>query len=148
MFDTKHQLISSFKMDGVEYGFIPSLDEMSFGEYVDLDTFITNVDDLHKAMNVLYRPIEHKRKDKYTIKAYDPNTSDKMKLMPLSASLGAMVFFWNLGIELSEVMMNSSLKENELNLVQYLNSQKNGDGSIQSMDFLKGILQDLKISLN
>ena len=148
MFDTKHQLISSFKMDGVEYGFIPSLDEMSFGEYVDLDTFITNVDDLHKAMNVLYRPIEHKRKDKYTIKAYDPNTSDKMKLMPLSASLGAMVFFWNLGIELSEVMMNSSHKENEQNLVQYLNSQKNGDGSIQSMDFLKEILQDLKISLN
>ena len=34
MFDTKHQLISMFKMNGVEYGFIPSLEDMSFGEYV------------------------------------------------------------------------------------------------------------------
>ena len=30
MFDTKHQLISMFKINGVEYGFIPSLASSSF----------------------------------------------------------------------------------------------------------------------
>jgi hypothetical protein len=148
MFDVKHQLINTFTLDGIEYGFIPSLDEMSFGEYVDLDTFIGDMENIHRAMNVLYRPIEHKRKGKYTIKPYDTNNADRMKLMPLSAALGAMVFFWNLGIELSEVMMNYSVKANEENLVQYLNSEANGDGTIQSMESLKEILQSLKISLN
>jgi len=148
MFDTKHQLISMFKMNGVEYGFIPSLEDMSFGEYVDLDTFIGDNDNLHRAVNVLYRPIEHRKGNRYTIKDYEPNTSEIAKDMPLDAVLGAVVFFYNLGKDLSLVMLNSLDKKNEQTLAEYLTSQPNGGGTIQSMDYLTEILQNLNISLN
>jgi hypothetical protein len=148
MFDTKHQLISMFKMNGVEYGFIPSLEDMSFGEYVDLDTFIGDNDNLHRAVNVLYRPIEHRQGNRYTIKEYDPNTSETAKDMPLDAVLGAVVFFYNLGKDLSVAMLNCLDKKNEQTLAEYLTSLPNGGGTIQSMDYLTAILQNLNISLN
>ena len=38
MFEEKPKLIQRFEKNGVEYGFIPVLTDMSFGEFVDLDT--------------------------------------------------------------------------------------------------------------
>jgi len=148
MFDTKHQLINSFKIGKQEYAFIPSLEDMSFGEYVDLDTFIGDNDNLHRAMNVLYRPISQRQGDRYKIKDYDPDLSEDAKNYPLDAVLGAMVFFYDLGRDLSTVMLNFSKEANEENLVHYLTSLPSGDGTIQSMDSLTEILQGLKISLN
>ena len=148
MFNTNHQLINRFKLNGVDFGFIPELDDMSFGEYMDLDTFIGDNDNLHRAVNVLFRPIEHKRGNRYTIKDYDPNTSDIAKEFPLDVVLGAIVFFYSLGKDLSMVMLNSLDKKNEKALAQHLISQPSGDGSIHSMQSLTEILQDLKISLN
>ena len=148
MFDTKHQLINSFKIGKQEYAFIPSLEDMSFGEYVDLDTFIGDNDNLHRAMNVLYRPIDLKQGNRYKIKDYDPDLSEDAKNYPLDAVLGAMVFFYDLGRDLSTVMLNFSKEANEENLVHYLTLLPNGAGTIQSMDSLTEILQGLKISLN
>ena len=148
MFNTDHQLINRFRLKGVDYGFIPDLDDMSFGEYMDLDTFISDNDNLHRAVNVLFRPIEHKRGKRYTIKDYDPDTSEIAKEFPLDVVLGAIVFFYSLGKDLSMVMLNSLDKKNERALAQHLISQPSGDGSIRSMQSLTEILQDLKISLN
>jgi len=148
MFDTEHQLINRFKLKGIDYGFIPELDDMSFGEYMDLDTFISDNDNLHRAVNVLFRPIEHKRGDRYTIKDYNPDTSEIAKDFPLDAVLGAIVFFYSLGKDLSLVMLNSLDSKNEKALAQHLISQQSGDGLTHSMQSLKAILQDLKISLN
>jgi len=148
MFDTEHQLVSKFKLNGVDYGFIPELDDMSFGEYMDLDTFIGDNDNIHRAANVLFRPIEFKRGDRYTIKEYDSNTSETAKDFPLDAVLGAIVFFYTLGKDLSVVMLNSLEKKNERDLAQYLISLPNMDGSIHSMQSLTEILQNLNISLN
>ena len=58
LFNKKPKLKQRFIMNGVEYGFIPNLDDMSLGEYVDLDTYISSWDNMHKAMAVLYRPID------------------------------------------------------------------------------------------
>jgi len=148
MFDTEHQLVNRFKLNGVDYGFIPELDDMTFGEYVDLDTFIGDNDNLHRAANVLFRPIEFKRGDRYTIKDYDSNTSEIAKDFPLDVVLGAIVFFYRLGKDLSVAMMNSLDKKNEKDLAQYLISHPNMDGSIHSMQSLTEILQSLNISLN
>lgn len=148
MFDTEHQLINRFRLKGIDYGFIPELDDMSFGEYMDLDTFISDNDNLHRAVNVLFRPIEHKRGNRYTIKDYNPDTSEIAKDFPLDAVLGAIVFFYSLGKDLSMVMLNSLDSKNEKALAQHLISQPSGAGSIHSMQSLKAILQDLKISLN
>ena len=148
MFDTKHQLINTFKINNQEYGFIPSLEDMSFGEYVDLDTFIGDNDNLHRAMNVLYRPIETRKGERYIIESYKPDNYEVAKDFPLDAVLGSLVFFLNLGTELSTLILTSSKKTNEETLAQYLISQPNGVGTIQSMQSLKGILQNLNISLN
>tara|TARA_B110000858_G_scaffold66285_1_gene76908 strand:- start:71 stop:715 length:645 start_codon:yes stop_codon:yes gene_type:complete len=148
MFETKHQLINTFKLEGQEYGFIPSLEDMTFGEYVDLDTFIGEPENLHRAMNVLYRPIDLKQGNRYTLKEYVPDNSEDAKNYPLDAVLGAMVFFYSLGKDLSLVMMNSLDTQNEETLAQHLASLPNGDGTIQSMHSLREILQDLNISLN
>ena len=148
MFDTEHQLINRFRLKGIDYGYIPELDDMSFGEYMDLDTFISDNDNLHRAGNVLFRPIEHKRGNRYKIKDYNPDTSEIAKDFPLDAVLGAIVFFYSLGKDLSMVMLNSLDSKNEKALAQHLISHPNGDGSIRSMQSLKAILQDLKISLN
>ena len=148
MFDTEHQLINRFRLKGIHYGFIPELDDMSFGEYMDLDTFISDNDNLHRAVNVLFRPIEHKRGNRYKIKDNNPDTSEIAKDFPLDAVLGAIVFFYSLGKDLSMVMLNSLDSKNEKALAQHLISQPSGDGLTHSMQSLKAILQDLKISLN
>ena len=148
MFDVEHQMLNRFKLNGKDYGFIPDLENMSFGEYVDLDTYIGDNDNLHRAMNVLYRPIDLLQGQRYTLKEYDPDTNEDAKDYPLDACFGAMVFFYDLGKDLSTVILNSSSKQNEENLVQYLDSLQNGGGTIPSMQSLTEILQDLKISLN
>lgn len=148
MFDTDNQLISKFTLKGVDYAFIPELDNMSFGEYMDLDTFIGDNDNLHRALNVLFRPIKLNKGSRYIIEDYEPNDSEVAKDFPLDVVLGAIVFFYTLGKDLSTVMLNSLDKKNEKDLAQYLISQQNMDGSIQSMQSLTEILQSLKISLN
>ena len=148
MFDVEHQMLNRFDLNGVKYGFIPDLENISFGEYVDLDTFMGDNDNLHRAMNVLYRPIDLVQGQRYTLKEYDPDTNEEAKNYPLDACFGAMVFFYDLGKDLSIVILNSSSKQNEENLAQYLDSLQNGDGTIQSMQSLTDILQGLKISLN
>ena len=148
MFDTKHQLINSFKLGKQEYGFIPNLDDMSFGEYIDLDTFIGDTDNLHRAMNVLYRPIDLRQGNRYTLKEYDPDTNETAKDFPLDAVLGAIVFFYGLGKDLSLTMMNSLDKASQETLAQHLTSHPNTDGTTVSLQSLTEILQSLNISLN
>ena len=148
MFDVEHQLINRFQLGGQDFGFIPDLENISFGEYVDLDTFIGDTDNLHRAMNVLFRPIDLKQGSRYTLKDYDPDTNESAKDYPLDACFGAMVFFYALGKDLSIAILNSSSKQNEENLAQYLGSLQDGDGTILSMQSLTEILQDLNISLN
>jgi len=148
VFEEKPQLTETFKLGDVEYGFIPKLEDISLGEYVDLDTYIGNWDQMHVAMNVLYRPIKDKIKDKYTIKEYDADAEKPLDEIPLDIVFGAIFFFYNLGIDLSKTMMNYLEMEGEQNLTHQQILAENGDGINQSLPLLKEILEDLKISLN
>jgi hypothetical protein len=147
MFNEKPQLVKEFKMGKKTYGFIPKLEDMTFGEYVDLDTYIGDIPNLHRAMAVLYRPIKLKDKQKYLIEDYKGEESDKMKDMPMDAVLSSMIFFYNLGMDLSKAMLNF-LEEEEMDLVQQQILEESGDGINRFSDSLKEILEDLKISLN
>ena len=57
MISAKHPLTRRLTFRGREYGFIPNLEEMSFGEYIDLDAYLADMHSLHKTIGVLYRPI-------------------------------------------------------------------------------------------
>lgn len=141
--------VEQFTMNGVQYGFIPDLDEMSLGEYVDLDGSASDWNNMHIAMNVLYRKIKIKKSGKYNIVEYNVENPEKMKDMPLDAAIGSLFFFYNLGMELSKHTILSSSNQVEMEAYQeQLISQTNGDGISQFMVSLTEILQDLKISLN
>ena len=144
----KPQLVKTFRMSGVEYGFIPNLDDMSFGEYIDLDTYIGDWQNIHKAMAVLYRPIKGRYGERYNIVPYEVIDAETMREMPLDAVISSVLFFYRLGIDLSKAMTSYLEQAEETRLVQYLSSEQNGVGISHYTHLLKGILEDLNISLN
>jgi len=141
--EQKPNLVLSFKLGDTEFGFIPKLEDMTFGEYIDLDNSIGDVQNLHKAMAVLYRPIKQKIKDKYLIEEYrGDNYHEAMKHTPMDAVVSSMLFFWNLGIELSKAMI-AYLREGE-GLTPEQTSALNGDGINQFMHLQMETLLNLK----
>jgi len=97
------------EVEGVEYGFHPDLDEITLGEYADIETFIKNGIENHlpDLMAVLYRPITDKKNDVYTIEAYDGNIrmrSETFKNMKAEEVQSAMVFFWVFVNELFQIL--------------------------------------------
>ena len=149
MLNEKPQLVRTFTMNGIDYGLIPNLDDMSLGEYVDLDTYIGNWEEMQVAMNVLYRPIKEKIGEKYIIEDYNIESKDALKEIPMDVVLGAIFFLYNLGIELSQVMMDYFQNQKTQDSMQEQIFQENMDGISQSsLLSLKEMLDELKISLN
>ncbi len=149
VFSEKPKLIRRFKIKDIEFGFIPKLDEITFGEYVDLESHLQNWKTYHKAMAVMYRPIKEKNKDTYTIVDYEPNEDmqELMKFAPLDVAISSSVFFWTLGSELLNLTINYLQKElktmTSSSIAKDKTFQDSGDGIIQSMHSLKEMLPDL-----
>ena len=148
LFEQKPALVTRFELNGTDYGFHTSLDNMSLGEYIDLDNNIGDWPNIERAMNVLYRPVVSKLKEKYSIAEYEVGNEADILDMPMDAVLSSVFFLWNLGMELSQVMMNSLEAEETEVLTKYLNSQENGGGINQFTVSLTALLQDLNLSLN
>ena len=150
IFKQKPKFQPTFKIQDTEFGFIPNLEDMSFGEYIDLESNISNVETFHKAMAVMYRPITKKIKDRYEIFEYTGTDefSEAMKYAPLNVVMGATVFFSTLGSDLVQHTLTSLEKELKKNpklmtSAKERNLIKDGDGTIQSMHLLKETLQNL-----
>ena len=150
VFSEKPQLIRNFKIKNIEFGFIPNLENISFGEYVDIEHHLKDWSTYHKAMAVMFRPIKEKYKDKYSIIDYEPNEDmqELMKFAPLDVAISASVFFWSLGSELLQATL--TYLKNELTKSKDLTSFRkefslanNGVGIHQYMDSLETTLQSL-----
>ncbi len=140
-----------FKLNGVTYGFIPNLDEITYGENKDITTFIGDWDTMHQAMSVAYRPIKTNwlgrpiiKKGKYEIVPYDDiKSSELMKDVDVNIVLGMQVFFYNLMKELLNYIPNYLKKE----LARMENnkevSQRNGEAIKKSIHLLKQMSGDL-----
>ena len=145
----KPKLVNRFVLNGVEYGLIPDFNEMSLGEYIDLDNNVSDFQNIQVAMNVLYRPIKDSHKGLYNIKEYTTDNPQKMLEMPLDAVLGSLFFLMNLGMELSEHTILYSSSQTELESIQKkLTLEESGVGTAHFMVYLREMLQELKISLN
>ena len=148
LFNQKYDLKRTFKLGDTEFGFITNLDEITLGEYTDLDKYISDWDKMHNAMAVLYRPITKKLKDKYQIEEYNGSYTycDAMKYAPVDVVLGAVVFFYNLGNELLKSTIHYLENNKEFqNIVNNHNLEVNGVGIAHSMLLLKEMLEDLKM---
>ena len=129
MFEQKPTLIKRFKHKGQELAFIPKLDEMSFGEFVDLDLLLSDWETMDEAMAVLYRKIEHSHKNNYTIEAYDSDKTQDMKSMPLDVALSSLFFLESLSKELTNhILLFLENKVEELPTDQKLNLLKTSAG--------------------
>jgi hypothetical protein len=150
VFSEKPQLIRKFKIKDIEFGFIPKFDDISFGEYVDLENYMKDWKTYHKALSVMYRPIKNTNKDKYDIVDYEPNEDmqDLMKFAPLDVAISSSFFLSSLGIELlkaTQTYLKKELKKmtDSTNLAKDTNLAKTGVGMEVSMDWLTETLQSL-----
>jgi hypothetical protein len=121
---------------------------MTSGEYIDLDTLITDWGNMHKAMAVLYRPVLKKKRELYDIEEYSTyeKYEEVMKHAPLNVALGALLFFYRLGIKLSRHILNSSVEEltqEERTQVEKNLLAKSGVGINQYMQSLEEIYLNL-----
>lgn len=146
LFKGTYKLVPTFKMGGVEFGFIPNLEEISSGEYMDIDNYITDWQEIHKAMAAMYRPITRKVGSKYQIEDYNGSVTyaEVMKQAPLHVVFGSVVFFYHLGNELlSSLMDYLEANKEAMNILNQANLEKGGDGILLSMLLVKEMLEDL-----
>lgn len=136
----KPKFQKTFILDGKEYGFIPNLEQMKSGEYIDLTNNLGK--DILASMAVMYRPITRKFKDVYDIEKYKgTDEKDIFKNAPISVYLGAQVFFWNLTNDLLRLI--PQYLEAELTAEQKADLEKNGVGLSQ----LKELVENIDLNL-
>jgi len=151
LFEPKQNLIPTFTLQDVEFGIIPKLDDMTLGEYIDLDENLTDWDNMHRAMSVLYRPITFKKGERYNIEEYEGAiNAEALKQMPLDVVMGAMVFFYNLENELAGITLNylDHQAQTTLTTQQQDSLEENGAGFKASINWLKEMLPTLGRSLD
>ena len=119
--DTK--LKNIIEINKVEYAFHPNLSEITLGEYADIEQLIkVGIEkNLPELMAILYRPVKEKHKNGvYIIDAYDGDIrmrTEEMKQMSAEQVQSALVFFYNLGKVLCEILpsfLMEKLKEMKL----------------------------------
>ena len=141
--EQKHTL--KFNLNGLEFGFMPSLDEITYGENKDVTAYLNDWQTMHKAMSVLYRPIKQKLGSRYLIEDYEGSHkySELMKLMPLGIVMGTTVFFWNLTNALLKVIPNFLEKQTQKELTKGAISVENGEAIKSYIHSLKETSEDL-----
>ena len=129
----KGKLKKVFEIDEVEYGFLPDLDEITLGEWADIEQYIKDglEKNMHKIMAVLFRPVTNKEGKMYSVQAYKDGKQraekfrKKMNAVQVQQSL---VFFWTFGKELSTILP-LYLTELMTKIQAEMNLQKSGVGS-------------------
>jgi hypothetical protein len=111
------------RIGAIELGFIPDLTEMTFGEYVDLDSNCNNLykdgklnaNAALKMMAILYRPVVAKWAGRYDIEKYDSTKVgryiDSVKQLTLDHVLNVLLFFSSLEQELYGSSLDYLAKE-------------------------------------
>lgn len=86
-----------------KFGFHSNLSEITLGELIDLDNYLSKVETMHRAMAVLYRPVISRFANMYQIEEYEgaDKFADEMRKMPLNVAIGCSLFFYRLGNELT-----------------------------------------------
>ena len=145
-FDNRNKFHDSFLMkddkgEVLEFGMIPNLDKMTFGEYVDLDKYINDSQSYNKAMAILFRPKIHILNNNYTIEDYEGSAkwSEYLLDMPVNVAIGAIAFMLRLQNQLLKLTQASSQAQVEkgLEVAYKQTSEENMDGFNQYTLWLK-----------
>lgn len=157
-----------FELDGVHYGFFPNWRELTFAEFIDMDTISTKKTDelmnlLHILAAIMYRPIvEEKGPHDFKIEKYNVETMKKRaelfkNKLNIKYVLGAQFFFIKFANRFSNYFRLSSIPKlsiwTRMKLVWSLRKilwkiafRKSSDGILSSTELLQTILQNTTIS--
>jgi len=128
-------LRTTFEYNGKKWGFIPNLNEITAGEYIDAESYIGDWSNMHKALAVLYRPIIKESKGWYLIEPYEGSDKYAKELQdaPASIAVACQVFFWTIGKDLLNASLQSLKKaETEAGLPDALTLMLDGVGILPS----------------
>ena len=143
----ENDLVRFVTIDGIEYGFEPNLSKMSYGAYVDITKFndIQINDNWSKIMNILYRPVEKKQGENYSIKEYDGNNEHEKWLgVGMNVHFGALFFLLNLCKDLLISTLNyTKVMVKEESYKQIL--EKSGELTKQLLNYQEEIYSKYKM---
>jgi len=144
--EERPELQTTFTYKGIEYGFIPNLDDLTTGEFIDIENYQKEPKDLYKVMSVLYRPIKEKSKKRYLIEPYKGEINEAFKDMPSDVAFGAQLFFYLIATDL----LNFTKKYLEEAKAKRTNTDltKSGDGWVSSIYSLEEMSQSLTKLVN
>lgn len=144
----KPALRKTFNYKGKEYGFHPKLEDISMGEYIDLEEYLKDpYKNAEKVLGVLYRPITKKIFGRHDIENYDPDVHNGQGFQDLGADifLGCLLFFYRIATNLQLTFLQSLEKENpKKDLTYNHNSAESGVGMEQYINLLREISSSLK----
>jgi hypothetical protein len=150
VFNKQPKLVSKFWHNGKAYGLIPNLDNITFGEYVDIEKHQEQPGQLNELMNILYRPIAKEQGDRYTIEPYNGlATITDFSGVAAAIPISAMLFFYRGGIELclctlSYLTAQANKKSKATGRKALSKDSAESGGGIQpSIDYAKATLQGL-----
>lgn len=144
-----------WKFGGYEFALIPDIENMSWGEFIDVDSHLTEWENIHKAMAVLYRPITKKMDDSYEVMEYNADEvfHEIMLNCPLNIVMSTLVFFWILERELFNNLIaflknETKTIQDKTNLANGLNFPSATAGTIRSIELAREIYMSLKEQLD
>jgi hypothetical protein len=138
-FQIQQPLTRTFKLDDKTFGFIPNLDDISLGEYTDIEDNIGDWQKMHKAMAVLFRPIHGRFGMLYNLEDYEGTDkyAEAIKGMPLGVAMGAVNFIYRLGTELCKDILTSMARELKATASPMSDPSLNGGGGTTSSTHLR-----------
>lgn len=99
------EIIYTFDMDGITYGFENDWKKLAWGAWQDLEFLCADdtTKNIHKLLAVLYRPVIDMKGVKYKIQPYDSETIEEraelFKKVPIRIWFGAAQVFFYIGNE-------------------------------------------------
>lgn len=146
-----NRFYDTFEFQGVTYKFI-NLEQMSFGEFIDIDTFLTKDENyrklnIHEYMAMLYRPLVDGVIEEYDVIKMKKR-AELFKGLPVKYLNGAVFFFRTLEKILHHATTSYSYRL-RLKVQKKLRLLVNSGGGIQRLVvLLETMLLKLKMSLN
>lgn len=145
-------LVHRFTILSTEFGFIPNLNEMSYGEYLDLVTYFKDMwVNMPTIMSILYRPVIESDKSTYSISSYkgtNENTEELFKeKLTMDIVWGAIGFFLNLQKDLVNdtlIFLSKKMENLTTDIVHSETLIKSGQDTSQLQSLLTEMSQNLK----
>lgn len=163
------KFIDRFELDGVQYGFFPKWRELSYAEFVDMDTISTKKNDellnlLHILAAIMYRPITTQRSqhdfdiEKYNVDSMKVRAEHFKKELDIKYILGAQFFFINYAKTYSNYIQMSLMKKLTIwtrikllwkmrRMIWSIVFKRRSVGSLSQTELLEMILQNTTVSM-